>query len=247
MTDLAATSTAQDRPLPDPRAEQPLSARDVLQDADHAARHARRLLDASRSILTGNLAMGFCLPATLMVWWEVDPEVDRSRVLGALLMIGFAVWVLVSIRWMVRLRSSGGVKVVDFIETNLNATRKHPFRRVVPACAVMLGGCLVWSYLFKVMPYLGVMIVMWACVAAWSGVFVGRFFRFGFWEDLLFAASIASAWSLYLLQARHLAPLAVVPLLAVIVGTICLHQRWRHWVASLPASEVALVSPVNGS
>ena len=247
MTDLAASSTAQDRPLPDPRDEQPLSARDALQDADQAAKQTRRLVDASRSIVTGNLAMGSCLPATLMVWWEVDRDVDRSRVLGALVMIGFAVWVLVSFRWMIRLRSSGGVKVVDFIETNLNSVRKHPFRQVVPVYAVMLVMCLIWSYLFRVMPYLGVLIAMWTVVAVWAGFFVGRFFRFRFWEDLLFAASVALAWCLYLLQARQLAALAIVPPLAVIVGTFCLHQRWRHWVASLPESELALASPEGGS
>lgn len=243
MTESSASSAAQDRPLPDPRAEQPLSACGVLQEADQAALHARRLLDASRGILTGNIALGICLPATVMLWWEVARDGDGSRVLGAFVIIGFAVWMLVSIRWMVQLRSSGGVKVVDFIETNLNAIREHPFRRLAPSYALVLGAFLVWSYLFKVMPYRGVVIAIWTVVAAMTGMFVGRFFRFRFWEDLLFAASVASAWSLYLLQARHLAPLAIVPPLAVIVGTVCLHQRWRHWVHSLPASEAAPASP----
>jgi hypothetical protein len=47
--------------------------------------------------------------------------------------------------WIVRLRSSGGVKVVDFIETHLNATRGQPLRRVAPACLLMLGAFLAWS------------------------------------------------------------------------------------------------------
>jgi len=189
------------------------------------------------------MAMGMCLPATLMVWWEVARDADRSRVFGAVLIIGFAVWVLASIRWMIRLRSSGGVKVVDCVETNLNAIRKHPVRRLVPLYALVLGAFLVWSYLFKVMPYWGVVIAMWTVVAVLAGFFVGRFCRFRFWEDLLFAASVACAWSLYLSQARHLALLAIVPPLAVIVGTVCLQQRWRRWVLSLPACEAAPASP----
>jgi hypothetical protein len=48
------------------------------------------------------------------------------------------------------------------------------------------------------------MIMMWTVVAMYSGFFVGRFFLFHFWEDLLFAASVALAWGLYLLQARQL-------------------------------------------
>jgi hypothetical protein len=243
VTELFASSAAQDRPLPDPRVEQMLSAHGALRDADQAALRTRRLLDASRSMLTGNMAMGFCLPATLMVWWEVARDGDRSRVLGALVMIGFAAWVLLSLRWLVGLRSSGGVKVVDRIEVNLDEIREHPIRRLVPYCAVMLASGLAWSYLFRVMPYSGIVIVMWTVVAMFSGLFVGRFFLFHFWEDLLFAVSVALAWGLYLLQARQLAPLAIVPPRAVIVGTVCLHHRWRNWARSLPASEAAPASP----
>ena len=176
MTQSFASPAAQDRPLPDPRAEQPISACGVLQIADQAARHARRLLDASRSILTGNIAMGFCLPATMMVWWQFDRDVDRSRILGALIMIGFALWVLVSIRWMVWFRSSGGVKVIDCVETNLNAILENPFRRLAPFYGLLLCASLVWLYLFKVMPNWGVLIAMWAVAAALAGLFVGRFF-----------------------------------------------------------------------
>ncbi len=247
MTDSFAAPAVQDSPLPDPRAEPPLSAYGALGIADEAARHARRLLDASRSILTGNIAMGLCLPATLMVWWQFDRHGDRSRILGALIMIGFALWVLVSLQWMVWLRSSGGVAVIDCVEAKLNAIREHPFRRLAPFYGLLLCTSLVWVYLFKVMPNWGVLIAMWTVAAALAGLFVGRFFRFHFWEDLLFAASVFSAWSLYLLQAQRLAPLALVPLVAVIVGTVCLHQRWRHWVGSLPTPEAAPASPENGS
>jgi hypothetical protein len=164
-------------------------------------------------------------------------------VLGGLVMIGFATWFLLSLRWLFGLRSSGGVKVVDRIEVNLNEIRKHPIRRLVPGYALTLAFLLAWSYLFKTMPYSGIMIVMWTVVAIYSGFFVGRFFLFHLWEDLLFAASVALAWGLYLLQARQLASLAIVPPLAVIVGTVCLHHRWRNWVRSLPASEAEPASP----
>jgi hypothetical protein len=230
---------AQERPLPDPRAEQPLSARAAFHNADQAARHARRLLDASRAILTGNIALFCCLPATLMIWWDVAPDGNWSRVVGALVMVAFVVWVVVSAIWLGRWRSLDGIQVVDSIEANLNAIRKHPFRRLAPSYLLVFGAMLLWSYLFKVMTYSGVVVTMWIVVIALTGIFSTRLVCFRFWEDLLFAVSVASAWSLYLLQARRLAPLAIVPPLAIIVGTVCLHRRWRNWVRGLPESAAA--------
>jgi len=241
MNEPSASPAAQERPIPDPRAERPLTAQSALHDADRAARQTRRLLEASRGILTGNIALISCLPATLMAWWQAGG--DRNRFLGALVMIGFAAWVAVSLRWMVRLRSSGGVRVVDRIEANLDAIRKHPFRRLAPAYALTFGALLAWSYLFKVLPYSGVVIAMWSVTGVLTGLFIARFVWFRFWEDLLFAASVASAWALYLLPVGRLAPLAIVPPLAVILGTVCLHRRWRAWVCSLPAPEAASASP----
>jgi hypothetical protein len=233
MIDSSAGSAAQDRPIPDPRAERPLTAQSALRDADRAARQARRLLEASRGILSGNIALISCLPATLMAWWQAGG--DRNRLLGALVMIGSAAWVAVSLRWMVRLRSSGGVRVVDRVEANLDAIGKHPFRRLAPAYALTFGAFLAWSYLFEVLPYSGVVIAMWSVTGVLTGFFIARFVLYRFWEDLLFAASVASAWALYLLPVGRLAPLAIVPPQAIIVGTICLHRRWRAWVRSLPA------------
>jgi uncharacterized membrane protein YjjP (DUF1212 family) len=158
-------------------------------------------------------------------------------------MIGFVTWFLLSLLWWVGLRSSGGVKVVDRIEENLNEIRKHPIRRLVPGYALTMASIFACLYLFNMMYYSSIMIMMWTVVAMYSGFFVGRFFLFHFWEDLLFAASVALAWGLYLLQARQLASLAIVPPLAVIVGTVCLHHRWRNWVRSLPASEAEPASP----
>ena len=71
---------------------------------------------------------------------------------------------------------------------------------------------------------------MWLVTAIMAGLFVGRFVLFQFWENLVFAACVAIAWSLYLPRDRRLAALAIVPLLAVVVATACLDRRWRVWV-----------------
>jgi hypothetical protein len=231
---------------PGPRAEQSLSARGAFLVAEEAGRRARRLVDASRSIFTGNVAMFCCLPATLMIWWDVVPK-DKSRILGALIMIAFAVWAVLSSLWLGRLRSLGGVKITDSLEASLNTIRKHPFRRLAPSFVFVFGVVFAWSYLFKVMPNSGVVVSMWMVAFALAAFFVGRFLRFHFWEDILFAASVAGAWSLYLLQAWRLAPLAIVPPLAVILGTVCLHQRWRAWVRFLPVSDVTPTPPKAGA
>lgn len=120
---------------------------------------------------------------------------------------------------------------------------ERPIRRLVPAYAVWFSAFLAWSYQFKVLPYSGVVIAMWSVTGVLTGVFIARFVLFQFWEDLLFAASVAAAWALYLLPVERLAPLAVMPPLAVILGTVCLHRRWRAWVCSLPAHEAAPASP----
>jgi hypothetical protein len=174
MIESSAGSAAQDRPIPDPRDEPPFTAQSALRDADRAARQARRLLEASRGILSGNMALIACLPATLMFWWQVGG--DRTRVAGALVMIGFAAWVAVSLRWIVRLRSSGGVKVVDRIEANMEEIGERPIRRLVPAYAVWFGAFLAWSYLFKVLPYSGVVIAMWSVTGVLTGVFIAGSF-----------------------------------------------------------------------
>ncbi|HEV3162557.1 MAG TPA: hypothetical protein VGZ22_00855 [Isosphaeraceae bacterium] len=220
-----------------------MSAREALQDADQAARQARRLVDASRGIITGNIAMAFCLPPMLMVLWEAAPHADGSRILGALLSLAFLAWVVMSIRMFPRLRSAGAVSVVDRVEVNLNEIQKHPFRRLVPAYAWVLGWFLLWGYLFKVMPYSAVVITMWTVTAVLTGVFIGRFVYFQFWEDLVFAASVTLAWGLYLLRLPRLALVAALPPIAVILATICLYQRWRTWVRSVPAAEAGLAAP----
>jgi len=135
------------------------------------------------------------------------------------------------------------VRITDFVEANLKTIRQHPFRRLIPSFIFVFGAGLAWSYLFRVMPGTGVAMTMWMVASVLAGVFVARFLRFHFWEDLLFAASIAGAWSLYLLQAWRVAPLAIAPPLAIIVGAVCLHQRWHNWVGALPASEISAASP----
>jgi hypothetical protein len=210
-----------DRPLQDPR----------------EAWRTRRLLDASRAILTGTIAFGFCLPAVVMIGWDATAAGDLGRVLGLLVITGFLIWMLISVFWLIPRRSRGGVKVVDRFETNLSQVRRNFWWRFLPAYALVLGTTALWSILFNVMPGSGVVLTMWLVTAMLAGLFVALFVLFQFWEDLVFAGSVAMAWSLYLLPDRRLAPLVIVPLLAVVVATVCLDRRWPAWVSDLRAAD----------
>lgn len=80
----------------------------------------------------------------------------------------------------------------------------------------------------------------WAILASLSigpllGIFffVHRFVVFRFWEDLLFAVSVALAYAPFLLQAWDFTWLSFLALLLVILGAACLHIRWVTWTRSL--------------
>ena len=213
------------------------AAAGALERAERAAWRTRRLLDASRAILTGTIACGCCLPAVVMIGWDATAGDDLGRILGCLVIIAFSIWMLVSVFWLIPRRSRGGIKVVDRFEANLSPGRKNFFWRFLPACAFVLGATAMWSILFKVLPGSGMVLAMWLVTAIMAGRFVGRFVLFQFWEDLVFAASVAIAWSLYLPRDRRLAALAIVPLLAVVVATACLDRRWRVWARDLRVAD----------
>ena len=225
-----------DRPLPDPRAEEPLTAAGALERAERAAWRTRRLLDASRNphgddhlrmLLTGggDDRLGrHCRRRS-----RPHPGMSGDH---CLLDLDAGLGVLADSPAI-----SGGIKVVDRFEANLSSGRKNFFWRFLPAYAFALGETAMWSILFKVMPGSEVVLTMWLVTAIMAGLFVGRFVLFQFWEDLVFAASVAMAWSLYLLQDRRLAALAIVPLLAVVVATACLDRRWRVWVRDLRVAD----------
>ncbi len=231
-----------DRPLPDPRQEGPVSAHGSLLRADRAAWRVRRLMDSSRCLLTGNMAFLCCLPATIMSSWSLV-EADWARILGALVLFIAEFGIVVSFLRMGRLRAMAGLEVVDRVEVNLKEFGKIPNRRRVGFLTLYVAYMILCTILFtKVLPFWGMIAGMWLGAAFMAGFFVRRFVLFQFWEDLLFAASILMAWSLFLSQLRteYMKILVLMPPLEVLVGTTFLYMRWREWARSFPISEATI-------
>lgn len=242
-----------DIPLPNSEAGMPMTVEGALREADRAALQARRLLDASRSLLTGNIAMGCCLPPLMMITVRFLRN-DRDFWLWMMVVPMFLGWVVASTWVLVRHRSAGEVKVVDGLALEVRQLKERPSR--FPGFAIRLPGFIVpasvglvvgsWLLRYKVGLYVVWHLKQWLpapinsivffssfilLVVILIGLFIGRFVVYRFWEDILFAASIALAWVLPALLPRGdgLAVLAAIPVLAVIVGTTSLNRRWRLW------------------
>ena len=103
MTEFRSTIPTGERPLPDPG-----EARGAFLEAEATALSVRRLLDASRCLFTGNLAMMCCLPITVMTWWTISQS-EASRIVGVLALVGVEIGMVVSLVSLGRLRTSAGV------------------------------------------------------------------------------------------------------------------------------------------
>lgn len=210
--------------------------------AAKSAQTARRLREASRAILTGNIAAGACLIETVLVavhaGWFVNEDgagdAARMLVLDGII-FGFLAWLFLAQRWLKRQRSRSDVFVLDHVEADAQRAPAHPARAV----AILIGFLVVqvlagvlWIIAFRHLSNAAIVAALSAFPLLAVGYFLYRFLTFLFWEDLLFAAAVAVAWTPFLFQAWHLAPLCLASFPMVIVGTGCLHYRWVHWQQS---------------
>ncbi len=199
--------------------------------AAKSAQKARRLQEASRAIITGNIAAAACLVETVLVVQHAGWAGDTLRMLildGVL--FGYIALAVLSLRWLKSRRLQSSVYVLNQFETQRVPARQVRAVAMLSLIFIALGaGIALWTIDFNRVP-------QWAIIATLSvgpllavGYFVLRFVMFRFWEDLLFATAVALAYLPFPFQAWHLAPLCLATFPMVIVGTACLHFRWVRW------------------
>jgi len=204
--------------------------------ASFAAWRARQMREASRAIITGIIAFGFCLLGTTLVLLSSNWMKPAGPFIACGLLLGYFVGLILSVRWMRRRRDSNLVKVIDRREEQVRSLAAKPWK-VVPiflaSIVCQIFWVIVWNIAFRHMSNSAILISVSICPFIGILVFVRRLAAFQFWEDLLFAASIAMAWAPFLLQDWNLTPLSFVSLFLVVIGTVFMNYRWVTWTRSL--------------
>jgi hypothetical protein len=145
------------------------------------------------------------------------------------------------LRWMKKQRLQSSVRVIDRREAEAEQTVAHPVRAAVVIMVFLVFQALtaaIWSLAFRHMSNAAILAALAATPVLAAGFFVRRFMIFRFWEDILFAAAVVTAYTPLILQNWSLTPLSFGSLAAAIFGTICLHLRWVSWARSIRAEDV---------
>jgi hypothetical protein len=210
--------------------------------ASQSARQARRLQEASRAIITGNIAGAACLGETILVafhaGWFVrdDGSPDEFRMLT----FSGGVWGLIacmflSLRWLRHHRLRNPVYVLSRVEAEAKQLPARPIATMVIIICYFIGTFMVsglWFVAFRHLSSSAILAILSVGPVIAFGYFVYRFVRFLFWEDLLFAAAVVLAWIPFPFMAWYLAPVCLAALPMVIMATLGLHLRWIRWQRS---------------
>jgi hypothetical protein len=227
---MAETTTAGDLPTPVQMA--------ALLAATQAARQARRMREASRAIVTGNIALGVCLFGVVLVLMHAERGGSATPLVACGLVYGYLAWLVVSRRWASRRRAGSVVTVVDQREEALRAAVSTPWKTAVVvfvALAVQAVFAAGWVIAFRHMSNTAILASLSVGPLLGASYFVLRFVQFQFWEDLLFAGCVALAFAPFFLQAWYLAPLSYASLALAVLGAASLHARWVAWTRALTA------------
>jgi hypothetical protein len=193
--------------------------------AAKSAQKARRLQEASRAIITGNIAAVACMMGTMLVLIHAE-----MFFVNIVVMFGYIGLAILSLRWRNRQRSRSSVYVLNPFEAQLPPTRRVRARMLLLFVVILLGeGVAFLAIDVNRIPQWSIIAFLSVGPLAAVGYFICRCVIFRFWEDLLFAVAVALAYLPFPFQAWHLAPLCLLTLPMVIVGTISLHFRWVRW------------------
>ncbi len=208
----------------------------TLHEASQAAWHARRMREASRAVITGNIALALCMLGTVLVVMHSRWVGTAGPFVACGLVYGDLAVMFLSLRWMKRQRAQSLVTVVDRREEEARKAVARPWRAVAFLCALLVfqAVCVIgWSIGLRHMSNGAILASL--AVGPLIGIlfFVRRFMVFRFWEDLLFAGCVALAYAPFFLGSWDLTPLSFVSLVLVIPGAASLHSRWVVWTRSL--------------
>ena len=85
----------------------------------HAAWQARRMGEASRALITGNIVFGLCVVGTALVVMQSRCAGNAAPFVMCGLVYGYLAGLLLSLRWMKRQRARASVTVVDRREAEM--------------------------------------------------------------------------------------------------------------------------------
>jgi hypothetical protein len=207
----------------------------AFNQATHAAWQARRMGEASRALVSGNIALGLCVLGTVL-------GVRHARWAGAAapfvacgLLFGYLAGLFLSIRRMKRQRARAFVTVVDRREEDMRKAVARPRKMVAVIFALFVLQAVSaagWSIALRHMSNSAILASLSIGPLMGMLFFVRRFVIFRFWEDLLFAGCVVLAYAPIFLRLSDLSPLSFLSLLLVILGTVSLHARWLTWSSS---------------
>jgi hypothetical protein len=208
----------------------------TLYEASQAVWYARRMGEASRAVITGNLALGLCMLGTVLVVMHSRWVGTAAPFVACGLVYGDLAILFLSLRWMKRQRAHSLVTVVDRREEEARKAVARPWRAVAVLFALLVFqavSVIVWSFALHHMSNAAILASL--SISPLLGIlfFIRRFVVFRFWEDLLFAGCVALAYAPFFLRSLDLTPLSFLSLLLVIPGTASLHSRWVAWTRSL--------------
>ena len=202
--------------------------------AGKSAQKARRLQEASRAILTGNIAAAVCMMQTMLVLVHAE-----MFFVNAIVVFGYVALAILSLRWRKRQRPRSSVYVLAQVEAQPPPTRRVRARMLLLFVVILLGeGVAFLAIDVNRIPQWSIIACLSVGPLAAVGYLVYCCAVFRFWEDLLFAAAVALAYLPFPFQAWHLAPLCLASFPMVIVATTCLHFRWVRWQRSVSPQNV---------
>ncbi len=208
-----------------------------LHDARRAAWQARRMREASRATITGNIAMGIGVLGTALAYVHSGRSIASSPYAMFGLLAGYLLYFFLTFLWWKRQRDRCVVTVFARCEEQSNRTVALPWKMtvVVLVCySVLFAGMVGKIFPFPIVSLTAIMEnLSLCCLALTVFYFVVRFVAFQFWEDLLFAASVLLAYTPFFLSNWEYTPLCFLSLFFVLLGTASLQTRWTTWTQAI--------------
>jgi hypothetical protein len=205
-------------------------------EASQAVWRAQRMREASRAVITGNIALSLCVLGTVLAVIHSPSVGMAGPVIADALILGYLAIAVLSLRWMMRQRSQSLVTVVHRQEENVRRAVARPSRLVtilLAAVVFQVVSIIGWRIAFDHMSNAAILASLSICPFGGIVCFVRRFVAFHLWEDLLFAGCVALAYAPLFLRSWDLTPLCFLSLALVIPGVASLHYRWVEWTRSL--------------
>ena len=219
----------------------------ALNQAMHASWQARRMREASRGIIIGNIAMVLCIASTMLVLMHTDWAKDIAPFLvNGILGVYFA-GVFFSLRWLKRQRGSNSVTVLDRNEEVARTASQRPKLAVAIILSFVLIFTIGWIFALPNMSNQAILAFLSTMPCSGALFFVIRFVSFRFWEDLVFAGCVVFAFVPMYFVRQGIGPdgrtaidisfLSFVSLGLVVASMASLQYRWIVWTRSLAKLE----------